>query len=125
MSRLRWRHARLGSQAFLEALAQSSGVITGRFHMITLCLLTRTPFFALRSNSHKVEALLGALGMQARLFDNYEAALECRDYIAYSELESKRIGEFLSHARQMSTIMFAEIYSETLALQSRSQTFQK
>lgn len=46
--------------SLLKAVGQSRLVVTGRFHMVCACLLTKTPFIALKSNSHKIEGMLAA-----------------------------------------------------------------
>lgn len=42
----------------LEHLQSKEFVITGRYHAATMCILTRTPFFALESNTPKVSSML-------------------------------------------------------------------
>jgi hypothetical protein len=48
----------LGARRFLHDVNRSRWVLTGRFHAVTLCIATRTPFLALSSNTRKIEALL-------------------------------------------------------------------
>lgn|GEM_PF-945289 len=43
---------------FIEKIKSKSFVLTGRFHTITLCVKTETPFVALESNTPKISALL-------------------------------------------------------------------
>jgi hypothetical protein len=109
MGRFRWRHACLRRKNFLARLAAAEGVVTGRFHMVTLCLVTRTPFFAVPSNSHKIEGLLAQLGMTNRIFDSYEQALAQRGLLAFSADELQRIDSFLAGAQVGATRMFEEI----------------
>lgn len=44
--------------AFLARLAGAEAMITGRFHVSCMAILTRTPFVAIASNTWKIEALL-------------------------------------------------------------------
>jgi len=46
--------------SLLSLIGQSRLVVTGRFHMVCACLLTKTPFVALKSNSHKIEGMAAA-----------------------------------------------------------------
>ena len=43
---------------FVEYISKFKLVITGRFHAICACILARTPFISLKSNSHKIEGLI-------------------------------------------------------------------
>lgn len=42
----------------IKSFAASKAVITGRHHAICACLLAKTPFVPIKSNSHKIEGLL-------------------------------------------------------------------
>ena len=46
--------------SLLSTIGRSRLVVTGRFHMVCACLLTKTPFVALKSNSHKIEGMAAA-----------------------------------------------------------------
>lgn len=48
---------------FLQDLLTGYLHVTGRFHSVCLCLVTRTPFLAVDSNSWKISALLEDLGL--------------------------------------------------------------
>lgn len=109
MGRYRWRHACIGQAELLESLESAEGVVTGRFHMVTLCLLTRTPFFAVPSNSHKIEGLLEQLGMADRIFGDYEDALKSRTRLRFSVEELQRIDTFIDDAVLAAEKMFSEI----------------
>ncbi|UCJ17310.1 polysaccharide pyruvyl transferase family protein [Pseudomonas sp. MM211] len=109
IDRLRWRYAVLSTHRFLNLLGRSRGVITGRFHLVTLCLVTGTPFFALPSNTHKIEALLAQVGLAERLKPSYEQAVNAADRIAFSESELTSIGSFLQETRMQAEAMFREM----------------
>ncbi|KIQ00498.1 hypothetical protein RU08_11260 [Pseudomonas fulva] len=109
IDRLRWRYAVLSTRRFLGLLGRSEGVITGRFHLVTLCLVTGTPFYALPSNTHKIEALLAQVGLVGRLQPSYEQAVNAAGQIAFSESEQVSIGIFLQQARVQAEAMFAEM----------------
>lgn len=48
----------LGARRFVHDVMRSEWALSGRFHAITLCIVTRTPFLAISSNTRKIEALL-------------------------------------------------------------------
>lgn len=48
----------MGARRFLKEVTRANWVLTGRFHAVTLCIATRTPFLATHSNTRKIEALL-------------------------------------------------------------------
>ncbi len=107
IDKLRWRYAVLAPRRFLALLRRSQGVITGRFHLVTLCLVTGTPFYAIASNTHKIEALLAQVGLGERLRASYEEAVGDAQRIAFSEAEQAGIGSFLQDARRQAGEMFA------------------
>lgn len=107
IDKLRWRYAVLAPRRFLALLRRSQGVITGRFHLVTLCLVTGTPFYAIASNTHKIEALLAQVGLGERLRASYEKAVGDAQRIAFSEAEQAGIESFLQDARRQAGAMFA------------------
>jgi len=107
IDKLRWRYAVLAPRRFLALLRRSQGVITGRFHLVTLCLVTGTPFYAIASNTHKIEALLGQVGLGERLRSSYQEAVGDAPRIAFSEAEQAGIESFLQVARHQAGEMFA------------------
>jgi len=48
---------------YLLRLAESAGVVTGRFHVVCFALAMRVPFVAVASNTPKIEALLKDAGL--------------------------------------------------------------
>lgn len=106
---VRGRYCATSASRFLAQLADSEGVISGRFHCITLCLLTETPFFAIGSNTHKIEALLDACGLQKRIYPDYASALADRGHIAFSEDELLAVRRFIRDSRLQAEQMFAAI----------------
>lgn len=107
IDKLRWRYAVLAPQRFLNLLRRSEGVITGRFHLVTLCLVTGTPFYAIPSNTHKIEALLTQVGLSDRLRLSYENAVSDACVIAFSEREQAHIERLLREASRRAREMFA------------------
>lgn len=109
IDRLRWRYAVLSTRRFLALLGRSEGVVTGRFHLVTLCLVTGTPFYALPSNTHKIEALLAQVGLVGRLQRSYEQALSAANLIAFSASERASIEVFLQETRMQAEAMFRDM----------------
>lgn len=111
ISDLRWCHSEPNLQYFIKRLKNSRGVITGRFHCVTLCLLTQTPFYSIRSNTHKIEGMLQEVNLEKkRIFDSYEEALKQRENIAFTDVEKENIKLFLINCRKGAQQMFYEIY---------------
>lgn len=109
LTHLRWRHAARTLWAFLLRLGRSEWVVTGRFHCVTLCLLTRTPFVAVVSNTHKIESLLQEAGLQPRLAESFTEALEKAPRWPFSPDERQALEAFLLRAREQSQEMFRQI----------------
>lgn len=106
---MRWRHFVPTAESFMRRLAASEGVLTGRFHCVTLCLLTETPFFAVTSNTHKIEGLLDQCGLTNRIFADYAAAYDCAGRIAFSEAETLAVRQFVADSGARARAMFAAI----------------
>jgi hypothetical protein len=115
---LRWKYCATSDSVFLSRLAGSQGIITGRFHCVTLCLLTGTPFFAIGSNTHKIEALLEACQLQERVYPDYASALAARARIAFDDTERLAVANFVRESRQQAQQMFAEIAASVVAARS-------
>lgn len=112
---LRWRYSALGLTRFLRRLSTSSGVVTGRFHCVTLCFVTRTPFYAIGSNTHKIQALLLEAGLPGRIQESYGAALAAREEIDFSAVERQHLEAFLLDCQRRAKDMFAEIVERARA----------
>ncbi|MGL3605017.1 polysaccharide pyruvyl transferase family protein [Rhizobium sp. G187] len=54
------------AEQFVEWIASQSLIVTGRYHTVTLCLVTKTPFVYVESNSPKISALLEDVGLDGR-----------------------------------------------------------
>lgn len=109
---LRWRYSAVGLTRFLKRLSAASGVVTGRFHCVTLCLVTRTPFYAIGSNTHKIQALLVEAGLPGRIQESYAAALAAREDMAFSAVERQHLETFLLDCQRRAKNMFAEIVEQ-------------
>jgi uncharacterized membrane protein YkvA (DUF1232 family) len=66
----RWPDRLYPAPSFDRLLSRYELAITGRFHGATACLLTRTPFVAVESNTPKIATLLDdVFGSRSRLLD--------------------------------------------------------
>jgi polysaccharide pyruvyl transferase len=54
------------SDALFRRISGASLIVTGRFHMVCLAMLARTPFIALPGNTHKTEGLLEDANLSRR-----------------------------------------------------------
>ena len=104
-------------RAFVERLAAKETVVTGRFHTVTLALLTATPVIAVPSNTAKIRAVLSdALGDAGRQVDMHDSSdlpgrLRARldEGIGYDEGEREALSRYLEHARDAHARMFRSI----------------
>ncbi|GIZ12833.1 polysaccharide pyruvyl transferase family protein [Pseudomonas sp. NCCP-436] len=109
LTQLRWRYSSRSLARFLASLSAAEWMVTGRFHCVTLCLLTRTPFVAVSSNTHKIEALLQEAGLQLRLAESYEEALQLAAAWPFSMQEQQALEHFLQRSREQAQEMFKQI----------------
>lgn len=109
LSGLRWRHSIQSTAEFLQAVSAAEGVVTGRFHMVTLCMVTGTPFIALGSNTHKIEGLLAQAGLSDRLCASYAEGLARLPSEPFSETETAVLEAFLESSLAAAQGMFAAI----------------
>lgn len=94
---------------FLRLLESRELVITGRFHVVCLCLVTGTPFLAVASNSHKVEGMLEDAGLSHRMVSpsNLEATLV--NPPEWTESDHHAAADFVARARQSQSELFADV----------------
>jgi len=50
---------------FVDAMCSSNLLVTGRFHAMIIALATRSPFLAIPSNTHKIEATIRDAGLES------------------------------------------------------------
>jgi len=118
LTRARRRNAIDDFDEFVEFLGKEvSGIITGRFHMLTIALCLEIPVVAVASNTHKIEALLEDLGMLDRLADTpAEAAAKIKPF---SEEERDRIRKYRAEARGRAEELFDHISQDNNIRTSR------
>jgi polysaccharide pyruvyl transferase WcaK-like protein len=100
---------------FVRELLKARAVVTGRFHTVTLSLLTGTPVCALPSNTHKISSVLtDVLGDPSRVtsFDQlmrFDQAAGFADAVQYSPAERQAINRYIAGARAAAAEMFDRI----------------
>jgi hypothetical protein len=108
LARARRRNAIDEFDEFVEFLSNKvSGIITGRFHMVTIALCLEIPVVAVVSNTHKIEALFEELNMLDRLADSPAESAE--KLKPFSEEERDRIRSFRAETRDKSERLFLNI----------------
>lgn len=108
--RARLRNAIPDFDDFISHLrARAGAIVTGRFHMATIALSLEIPVLAVRSNTHKMEALFGALDMTERLVTLEELALDEITVPAFSAEELHRIREYKREAVTKASACFEAI----------------
>lgn len=96
---------------FLHKIASSQLVITGRFHAVILALATRTPFLAVASNTHKIEATLRDAGLADWRIVTPETLTPERIKAAstWQGEEAANIERFIAHGRTAQSNAFANL----------------
>lgn len=100
---------------FLNKLYGCEMLVTGRFHAVTLSLLTESPFVAVESNTGKIGALLDdVFNDRSRLlpFSDVDLDLEFLSIRSFSSDEIFQIRRYLSDGRVKIKNMFHDIYSD-------------
>lgn len=115
-------HINSSMQGYFSAIANSSLVVSGRFHSNCYCLLACTPFLAVKGNSHKVEAMIGDIGLdEKRIVDDLSELMklsnkELIEFFGYSEHEKELIRNYIASAQKKTDSMFNEIFSDCLSI---------
>jgi hypothetical protein len=109
----RWRFPQLRrfptTEAFERALGGLGLYVTGRFHGVCLAIATGTPFIAVASNSHKIEALLTDIGLdRSRLMTIETIEAGIRPF-PFADWEFAALTAALERARRESRDLFRDI----------------
>ncbi|MBW6511801.1 MAG: polysaccharide pyruvyl transferase family protein [Desulfuromonadaceae bacterium] len=109
------RYVRCSVSDFIQAVSHCKLLVNARFHGLCFALQTKTPFLALSSNSHKVEALLEDVGVGLDRFVS-EATIsleDCRERAetGFSLKEVDAIEKYNLEAKSKIANMFSEIAS--------------
>jgi polysaccharide pyruvyl transferase WcaK-like protein len=109
----RWftRNACLHHEDYSAQIANSTFLISGRYHAICMAIKTRTPFWAIESNTFKISALLKDIGIENRSVSKtaFLAGTEV-EQAPFSQSELERIASFEQQAKDGFRDMFERIF---------------
>lgn len=92
---------------------EAAVLVTGRFHAVCIALDLGLPVLAIRSNTHKIEALFADVGLEDRMIDLDDLPALARDGAlaarTYSTDERSRIAAFLADGERRASAMFGRI----------------
>lgn len=112
---LAWRAAaragRLDSDYFVNRIASARFVVSGRFHAVTVAVLTETPFVGISSNTRKTDSVVeDAFGARGRLIDlDALDSLDVEAYSRFSDEETARLRNYLRRGRSATDQMVGAI----------------
>jgi hypothetical protein len=96
---------------FFHTLRRAELLVTGRYHAVCMAMLTGTPFFAVASNSHKIDSMLHDAGLGHRVVSR-EALFEAlAQPSTWSESDDRAVRSYVERARAEQKRMFDEIAS--------------
>jgi polysaccharide pyruvyl transferase WcaK-like protein len=84
-------------------------IVTGRFHMVCLAMLARTPFIALEGNTHKIEGVLADANLSNRFCSALPDGLDLLAWSKWHDEEFAALEAFLQEARSRISRMFFRI----------------
>jgi hypothetical protein len=91
-------------------ISSKSLIVTGRFHMLCMAMLARTPFIALPGNTHKIEGMLTDANLSSRYLSSLPASRD--EILSWSRWvgdEATRVEKYLQTARSRVAEMFSII----------------
>jgi polysaccharide pyruvyl transferase WcaK-like protein len=95
---------------FITHLREYKFIFTGRYHMVCFCLIMKIPFFAVSSNTYKIEGLLKDIGLNpTRLISPDEINLNATFDFSVDEIAN--IETFLVESNSKINNMFNQIMS--------------
>jgi len=100
-----------GPLDYARQLSSYELMLTGRFHVVTFCLATETPFVAVESNTPKISSLLHDIfGSAERVISDEEiASVDLSRFARWSDSEISKLRTFRAAAKESVDRMFAEI----------------
>ena len=96
------------SESYYSEINNSTFLISGRYHAICMAIQSKTPFYAVSSNTYKIEGMLEDAGLESsRLKDINQ--ITAKNLMEYSDDELKAIDSYLQLARDKIIRMFNDI----------------
>ena len=93
---------------YIQKIANLNFLITGRYHSLCFSIKTLTPFFAIKSNSFKIEGILEDIDINSKRIIE-ERNIENIRIQKFSEDELAKINQFINNAPIRIEEMFKEI----------------
>jgi polysaccharide pyruvyl transferase WcaK-like protein len=97
------------ARELFRRISNASLIVTGRFHMVCLAMLARTPFIALPGNTYKIEGMLTDAGLANRFRSSLCDMDDLRSWSRWQNDETMRIETYLQNARSRISGMFSRI----------------
>jgi len=96
---------------FLKQVRSRALIVTGRFHMVIMCLATSTPFLAVSSNTHKIDAVLSDVGLAHRKVAEPEhlGIEEVEKASRWEDAEIARLNEYVEDGRRRIDELFQDM----------------
>lgn len=97
---------------FIESVSNAEYIITGRYHMVCICIALRIPFVAVDSNTWKIRSMLiDCFGSDDRLESTKSISVDRKKPDNFNKLESDKMEIYSSLATIRTKRMFASILS--------------
>jgi len=99
---------------FIKLMKESNFVLTGRYHAVTLCIENEIPFYAVGSNTSKIEYLLtDVFGHSERVIhvDQLDHK-KMEEFYEYNEQELAQIKSFTKNAKLEINNMITNIFND-------------
>jgi polysaccharide pyruvyl transferase WcaK-like protein len=94
-------------ESYIKKIACLKYIIVGRYHSLCFTLKTFTPFYSLKSNSHKIESMLKDIGINNRVIQISD--LKTINMIPFDETEILKIQNYIKNAEKQIHFMFKQI----------------
>ncbi len=109
--------AALGSvDDLFKRISSKRLIVTGRFHMVCMAMLARTPFVALPGNTHKTEGMLADAGLSHRFRTSPPDEPDLQGWSEWRDEEVASVEAYLQEARGRISRMFSRVARAAAAL---------
>jgi len=105
-------------EIFLKKIISSEIVISGRFHIICMCINAKVPFLAYGSNTYKIQGLINDIGISKSRFMSVNTMLNLESFSEYSfsKQELEKIEFYIANSKVKINRMFDQIFDSLNAL---------
>ena len=100
---------KLSLDALMEKLNGAEMVLSGRFHGICISMLSSTPFWGSKSNSHKIEGMLHDADLSHRIISELTEDVRIQSMMPWGDSESSKVIVYIKWAIERQDEMFSEI----------------